>query len=209
MKDLIIVGAGGFGRELLQWVKDINAQTPTWNIKGFLDDNDKALDGFECDYNVIGSIKDWKPLDNEVFALAIGNPETKVRVVEIITSKGGNFVDVIHPTASISSFCKTGKGLVMYPNTRLSPNVVIGDYVTLLSGAGHNAEVGDYSTISSYCDITGGVKLGKKVFFGSHVTVVPERKIGDSVFAAAGSVIMTNIHAGNRVMGNPAKKYEL
>ncbi len=77
MKDLIIVGAGGFGRELLQWCKDINKQQPTWKLKGFIDDNSKALDGYECDYNVIGSIKDWKPSDNEEFALAVAEPHLK------------------------------------------------------------------------------------------------------------------------------------
>ena len=57
MKDLLIVGAGGLGRELLQWVKDVNSAEATWHIKGFLDDNPNRLDGIECDYEVVGSIK--------------------------------------------------------------------------------------------------------------------------------------------------------
>ena len=50
MKDLIIIGASGFGREVLQIVKDINKAVMTWNIRGFLDDNLNALDDYECDY---------------------------------------------------------------------------------------------------------------------------------------------------------------
>jgi len=64
MKKLYIVGAGGFGRELLWWVKDINAKEPTWEIMGFLDDNPNALDGCSCDYSVVGTIKDCKPADD-------------------------------------------------------------------------------------------------------------------------------------------------
>lgn len=71
MKDLIIVGAGGFGRELLQWCKEINAVEPKWNIKGFIDDNQAALDGYECDCGVIGTISDWAPDENEEYELTM------------------------------------------------------------------------------------------------------------------------------------------
>ena len=57
MKDLIIVGASGFGRELVQWVEDINKETREWNILGFIDDNPNALDGYLCDYSIIGDIQ--------------------------------------------------------------------------------------------------------------------------------------------------------
>ena len=209
MKDIIIVGAGGFGRELLQWIKDINRINPTWTIKGFIDDNLDALNSFACDYNVIGSISNWIPHDNEVFALAIANPITKEKVVSELKSRGAKFTSVIRPTAFISEFAQVGEGIVMYPNSGINVNTRVGDFVTFLSsGLGHDAEIGDYSTISSYCDITGGVKLGKRVFLGSHVTIVPKRKIGDDAYVAAGSVVMTNIRAGNHVMGNPAHKMD-
>ena len=61
MKKIIIVGAGGFGRELLQWIKDINAQSKSggvWEIVGFIDDDLHALDGVEVDYPIVGSIRE-------------------------------------------------------------------------------------------------------------------------------------------------------
>ena len=75
MKDLIILGANGFGREVLQWAKDVNKVKPTWHIKGFLDDNLNALDGYKCDYEVLGTIKDWIPSENEEFVFAIASPK--------------------------------------------------------------------------------------------------------------------------------------
>lgn len=207
--DLIIIGASGFGREVLQWVKDINKVKKTWNIRGFIDDNLNALDNFECDYKVVGTIKDWMPRDNERFVMAIANPKIKERISGSMKAKGAIFASIIHPTAFISEFAKVGEGVVMYPNSGINVNTTIGDFVTLLSsGIGHDAVIGDYCTISSYCDITGGVIIGKRVFLGSHATIVPQRKIGDDAYIAAGSVVMTNIKAGTHVFGNPAKKMD-
>lgn len=207
MKEIIIVGAGGFGRELLQWIKDINRVEHIWNIKGFIDDNPNSLDGSNCDYPVIGSTNDYKPDNNEVFACAIANPKIKEKVVSSLKSKGAKFVSVIHPTAIIGDNIEIGEGLVAYPNSSITTNVKLGSFITLLSsGIGHDAEVDDFSTISSFCDITGGVKLGKRVFLGSHVTIIPGRKIGNDAYIAAGSVVFTNVKENTKMMGNPAKK---
>ena len=206
MKELILVGAGGFGRELLQWVKDINKVREKWLIKGFIDDNLSALDEMNCDYTIIGSIKDWAPKEEEVFACAIANPSIKEQVVTLLRSRGAKFDSVIHPSAVIGEFNKIVEGLIAYPNSVVSTHAKVGEFVTLLSSAiGHDAVVGDYSTISSYCDITGGVQLGKKVFLGSHVTIIPGRKIGDDAYVGAGSVVIKNVRSNTKVIGNPAK----
>lgn len=207
MKELIIVGAGGFGRELLQWIKDINRIQRKWIIKGFIDDNSNALSGLECEYTVIGSILDWQPKSNEIFACAIANPSIKEKVVTLLKSKGALFESIIHPKAIIGEHNNIGEGLIAYPNSCITVNVNVGNFITLLcSGIGHDAVVGDYSTISSYCDITGGVKLGKRVFLGSHVTIVPDRNIGDDAYLGAGSVVVTHVKEKTKVFGNPAKK---
>jgi sugar O-acyltransferase (sialic acid O-acetyltransferase NeuD family) len=210
MQELIIVGAGGFGRELLQWVKDINRVEQKWIIKGCIDDNLKALDNYECDYNIIGRVEDWQPQGSEVYACAIANPSIKERVVNSLKLKDALFINIIHPTAIIGDFNKIGEGFVAYPKSCINVNTKIGNFVTLLSSSiGHDAVIGDYSTISSYCDVTGGVKIGKRVFLGSHVTIVPKRNIGNDAYIGAGSVVISHIKENRKVMGNPAKKFEL
>lgn len=209
MKEILIVGAGGFGRELLQWIKDINRITPKWEIGGFLDDNLDALNDYEIDYPIVGTIQGYVPKENEVLACAIANPNIKERVIHVLKQRGAEFTSVIHPTALVSDYAKLGEGIIMYPNSGINANAKMGDFVTLLSsGIGHDAVIGDYSTISSYCDITGGVCLGERVFLGSHVTIVPQRRIGSDVYIGVGSVVMTNIKPGYHVMGNPAKKFD-
>ena len=120
MKKIIIVGAGGFGRELLQWIKDINEEKPTWEISGFIDDNTSALDGVEIDYPIIGTIEDWQPKEDEEFALALGSPELKRKIVSDFKAKGAKFATVIHPTAILTPFSKYGEGLIMFPYSKIS-----------------------------------------------------------------------------------------
>lgn len=207
MKDLVIVGAGGFGRELLEIVKNINSVNPTWNVLGFIDDNTEALDDKRCEYNVIGKISDWKVEEGQYFAMAIAKPAVKEKVAKSLLDRGAEFASIIHPKTRISESAKYGKGLVMYESSALGPDTELGDFVTLLStGIGHDAFIGDYSTISSHCGINGYVRLGKRVYVGSHACIVPSARIGDDATVGIGSVIVRNVKAGTTVFGNPAKK---
>lgn len=208
MKDLIIVGASGFGRELLQWCKDINEIEPRWNLKGFIDDNPSALDGYECDFKIIGSIKEWAPNENEEFVIALGFPAVKQKVVESLLGRGANIVTLIHPDAHIGGFCKIGKGCIIYPDTRLTVNVTVGDYVTILAQnfIGHDAVIGNYSTLFGGCSVNGHVSIGERTLLNSHASTVPSIKIGNDVNVGAGSFVVSNVRAGRHVFGNPAKK---
>ncbi|MBR2182350.1 MAG: NeuD/PglB/VioB family sugar acetyltransferase [Acidaminococcaceae bacterium] len=210
VRNLLIVGASGFGREVLQWVKDINKIENRWNILGFLDDNLNALDGYECDYKVVGKIQDWNPKGNEDFVIAIANPVIKERVVNELESKGAKFVSVIHPTALIGGFNHFGRGVVVYPYAKITVNTKIGDFVTLLgSNIGHDVVIKEYATICGLCSINGHVQIGKNAFVGSHVVIAPSKKVGNNAYVGNGSVVITNIRAGYKVYGNPAKRLDI
>lgn len=207
-KDLIIAGAGSMGREVLQWIKDINKIEKRWNILGFINDDRTALDNYACSHSIIGTIKEWQPEKGQEYVCAIADPFGKKKVTDMLKKRGAVFASVIHPAALIAEYVEVGEGLIMYPFSGITPNVKIGDFVSILgfTGVGHDVEIGDYCTISGYCELAGRVKLGKKVFLGGRTTVIPGRKIGAEAYVAAGSVVMTNIRAGYRVMGYPAKK---
>lgn len=209
MKDIIIIGAAGFGREILKYIEDINAKNPTWNIKGFLDDNLNALDGVECDYRIIGTIKDYKPKENEELALALAFPEVKKKVVEKLLSKNAKFATLIHPLANINKYSHIGIGSVVSPYSNISTNATVGDFVTVLSsGIAHDASVGDYSTLSGRCALNGHVQVGQMVYMGCGVLVAPSKKIGDNATVGMGSVVISNVKSNTKVFGNPAKKMD-
>lgn len=209
MKDIVIVGASGFGRELVQWIEDINRVSPEWNILGFIDDNIDALDGYECGYKIIGSIRDWTPSSNHFHVCALAFPKVKKRVVQMLEDRGAVFATIVHPTALVNKYAKIGKGVVVTPRSNINANAVVGDYVSILgSGIGHDAVVGDFSTLSGRCSINGHVNVGREVYVACGVSIAPSKTIGDGATIGIGSVVVNNVKAGITVFGNPAKKID-
>ena len=145
MKNLYIVGASGCGREVLNIIKDIHAiQGVRWNIIGFLDDNLNALEGIDCDFNVVGTITDYIPQENDVLALGIANPQVKENLVKILKEKGAVFETIIHPYVALGRFNTIGEGAVIYSGFGMTVNVHIGNFCTLLAcGLGHDVSIGD------------------------------------------------------------------
>ncbi len=208
MKDLIIVGAGGFGREALYLALDINKSNQQWNILGFLDDNANALEGKKCDYPIIGRISDWNPNDNQVFAMGIASPSIKEKVSKSLIKRGASFVSLIHPKASIQPYTTVGIGCIIGESATIGDNVTIGPFVHIAgSMIGQDSIIGDYSTTTGYTNIA-SAKLGKRVFVGSHAVVLNNIKVGDDAFICAGSIVFSNVKEGTQVIGYPAKKFK-
>lgn len=203
MKDLIIVCAGGFGREVYYMAKQIGK----WKIKGFIDDNVHALDGVNIALPIIGTIKDWVPSENEVFALGVSNPKTKEIIVRIMKEKGATFETLIAPHSRIIETTTMGEGCII--SGSVGDCVKIGNFVNIMgSMIGQDSEIGDFSTTTGYTNIA-SARLGKRVFVGSHAVVLNGKKVGDDAFICAGSICFSNVKAGSKVFGNPAKKMEL
>lgn len=207
MKNLVIVAAGGCGREILQWAKDINEVEERWNIKGFIDDNLNALDGLKCSIRVLSTIDAYKVCPDDEFVCCIGNGQIRKMVVEKLKAKGAVFTSLFHPNAIIADSCKIGDGVIIYPYALISDNADIGDgcIINMYSSVAHDSVLGEYCTISAHCDITGMCTLGNRVFMGSSSHIVPASKIGNDVYICAGSTVMSRVRKGNKVLGNPAK----
>lgn len=210
MKKLIIVGAGGFGREVYNWALADADCGREWEIAGFLDDNLAALDKFDYPAKIIGTIAGHQPSADEVFICAIGSPTIKRKVCELLLERSAAFVTLIHPDAVVGLNVTIGQGVVVCPNAVITCDISIGDFVVVNchSSIGHDVKVGDWTTLSGHCDVTGQAELGEMVFLGSGARILPLKKVGARATVGAGSVVISHVSADTKVFGNPARVFD-
>ncbi len=206
--NLIIVGAGGLGRETFSWLSHEIQGKPGVRIKGFLDDNPQALRDYPYLVGVIGSIMDYRPNTDESLILAILNPKIKKKIAESLIQKGADsFYTLIHPSALIGTNVRIGKGCIICPYCILTNDITIGNFVFINTNStiGHDVTVGEYTSINGKTEITGNVTVGCQCLLGVGAKIIPGRKVGDSATVGAGSVVIRNVPASVTVFGNPAK----
>lgn len=202
MKDLIIVGVGGFGREVYYLAKSLGK----WNIKGFLGNVGDDPRKFDIDLPLLGIIEDYSPQGNEVFAMGIANPFKKEKFASILKSNGANFETLIAPTAYVNPTTVLGEGCIIGGRAWIGDCNKIGNFVNIAgSSIGQDVEIGDYSTTTAHTNVPSG-KIGKRVFIGSMAVILSN--VGDDAYVCAGSIVLTKVRPGTKVFGNPAKKMD-
>lgn len=208
---LILVGAGDFAREVLWGASEVPFERRDWEVYGLLDDNpDEAaerLQRYGFDFPVLGRISDYQPADGDCFIPAIGSAKGKLATCDLIRQRGGQFINIIDPTAAIGPGAQLGHGLVVGRHVIVSVNSQVGDFTTLLSYTilGHDAVVGEGSTICAHCDINGHALVERGVFVGSHAVVLPHARVGEFATVGAGSVVLKRVKPGETVFGVPAR----
>jgi sugar O-acyltransferase (sialic acid O-acetyltransferase NeuD family) len=208
LKKLIVVGAGGFGREVLGFARSIPQNLRDWEVYGIIDDNSSALRDYDVGINIIGSIKDYCPEPDEVFTCAIAEPRLRLEICKSLLQRKANFVNIVVPSAIIGENALTGIGLIMGVFSAISVSSRVGNFTIInsYSSLGHDAFLEDGCTLSAYCEISGGAKLAEGSFMGSHAVVLPNVKVGRYVKIGAGSVVLKNVRDGVTVFGNPARE---
>jgi sugar O-acyltransferase (sialic acid O-acetyltransferase NeuD family) len=209
MKKLIIVGAGGFGREVYAWAKDHPDFGKAWELAGFIDDDAAALDRYNYPVGVIGSIKEHQPAENEVFVCAIGAPINKKKVCQSLLSRSATFVSLVHPSVILGENIQLGDGVVLCPRVTLTADISIGDFAAINchSSVGHDVVIGDWATISGHCDLTGNTRYGTGAFLATGVRIVPSKSVGEFAYVGAGAVVIQSVKDGQKVFGNPARVF--
>jgi sugar O-acyltransferase (sialic acid O-acetyltransferase NeuD family) len=204
MRNLVIIGAGGFGREVLAWAR---VALPDCTIRGFLDDNPGAGLDPRLRAPVIGKIGSYEPEPDDVFVCAVGQPRLRRLLSEKIKERGGRFATLVHPTAVVAEGAVLADGVIVCPQVLISVDARVeeGAAVYYQSSVDHDARIGPWCQISAHCDITGGARLGAGVFFGSHATILPGVSVGSGAVIGAGAVVTRDVVAGAVVVGVPAR----
>jgi len=186
-----IIGAGGMGNELKEYMKDNGME----NIHMVVEDN-------YC--------KDEIPLSkvdiNGNFIIAIGNPTVRMR----ISQNEFRFVKFISNRVFIGNECVIGDGCIIAPYSVLSYNIQLGKHciVNMNCTIGHNCRIGNFVTISPGVNISGDVRIGNNVFIGTNAAIKEKVTICDNVYIGMGTIVIKDIIKPGKYFGNPAKKIE-
>lgn len=208
MKDIVIYGSGGYGREIACLLMRINGVNPTWNLVGFIDDG--LTPGEKNEYGVVLGGKEYlnastKPLS---VAMAIGKPQTVKTIIESITNPLIDFPNIIAPDVIFmdKDNVNLGRGNIFCTGSLVSCNTHIGDFNTFndFVSIGHDATIGNYNAFMTATRVSGIVTIGDCNFFGVNSCMVQGVKVGSNTTVAAGSALMRRTKDGYTYIGVPA-----
>lgn len=205
MKSILIIGAGGLGKEAADLIRDIGG----YEIIGFLDDN-KEKKGFMVNnvivLDTIDRIDQYKDVDNIVIAIA--NPAIKKRIYECTKDIGFHYPNLVHPTVIMGSGVRMGIGNIVCAYSILSTEAVLNDFVTInpQCGVGHESELRSFTTMYWSVHIGGNTSIHEGCELGSKSCVLQGLKIADNVVLGAGAVAAKDINESGTYIGIPAKR---
>jgi sugar O-acyltransferase (sialic acid O-acetyltransferase NeuD family) len=210
--DLVVVGAGGFGRETVEAVRALNASAgvgTAWWLLGYLDD-DPALAGRLVDgVPVLGGIGELKSLPDAFVVICTGRPDnysSRARIVQALQLPAERYATIVHPAASVSTSSQVGPGSVLLAHTDLTAAVRVGSHVTVMPQVvlTHDDVIEDYATLASGVRLGGGVRVGTGAYVGAGALVREHRVVGAGSLVGMGSVVLSDIPPGEVWAGVPA-----
>ena len=209
MKDLIIFGASGFGREVAWAVERLNKVTPTWNLLGFMDDADD-IQGTEINgYKVLGKTADVSNYPDAYYVVAVGASRTREKIVSNMKTVNPSikFGTVIDPSVEMSDLVTIGEGTIICAHTIITVNIEIGSHViiNLDCTVGHDAVLQDFVTLYPSVNVSGITNIGHAVELGTGMQIIQGKTVGDYSIVGAGAVVVKDIPAKCTAVGSPAK----
>lgn len=207
MRDLTIFGTGGFAREVLQVVLDLNDDQPAWNVLGFLDD-DRSQHGQELhDLPILGGA-DWLQGRGSVWSsVAVGSAVSKRRVIKHLERLGvRSFATLVHPSAWSGRGVEIGDGAIVCAGNLLTTDLTIEEHVivNLDCTVGHDSRIERYATVYPGVHVSGDVVVGEGTELGTGTSIIQGARIGRWSIIGAGSVVVKDIPSNVTAVGAPA-----
>ncbi|SNC67994.1 sugar O-acyltransferase, sialic acid O-acetyltransferase NeuD family [Hymenobacter gelipurpurascens] len=209
LPQLVILGAGGLGREVLVLARQINEVQPTWEIKGFYDDQSPVAPtihglpylGTSADLNAI-----QEPLQ---VVIAVGNGQSRAKLVNKLTSPLITYATLVHPGVAcrpyqqlqIGAGCIIGQGCILTCDIRLGHHVLLNLGCTI----GHDAVLEDFCSLMPHANVGGEAHLETGVYLGTNATIINQVRVGARTIIGAGAVAVRDVPADCTAVGVPAQ----
>lgn len=208
MKNLIIIGARGFGRDIYSLALECSDYQKDYQIKGFLDDKKDALDEFHSYLPILDSYENYIVKTDDVFICAFGDVLSKKKCIQMILDKGGKFITLVHPSAHVDATAKIGIGSIVLNNAFVGAGSNIGDFVLIQVSTviGHDVKIGNYSRIDCHAVCVGGIILEDEVTIHTSAIVNHNVVVEKGAHVGAGSFVIRKVKENTTVYGNPARK---
>lgn len=207
MKNIAIIGAGGFGREVKMLIDQINEVRPIYEIIGFYDDKEynEPINGLPW----LGKIADANETDQMLsLAISVADPVTKKMIVESLSNPNLSFPNLIHPNAIVGrDDVIFGKGNIVCAGCIITVNICIEDFVimNLSCTVGHDTTIKSYSSFMPSVNISGEVLIDEGVYAGTGAKIINQLTIGKYTIVGAGAVVAKTLPAHCTAVGFPAK----
>ena len=208
MKDIVIVGSGGFAKEVAFLIDEINKVEQRWNILGFVDNKEGGYNG---KYKIIGN-DDWLIHLKKKIAVvfAIGTPQLAERIQKNISvNKYAYYPNLIHPNV-IGDWqrIKIGKGNVICASNIFTTDIKIGDFniINLDCTLGHDCEVGDFNILNPSVNVSGGVRIGSLNLIGTNSTILQNKTISNEIIIGGSSLVTKDVLEKGVYVGQPIRK---
>ena len=206
MKKIVIYGAGGFAKEIIWLIEEINNVNKEWELLGLIEDNEENFGKEINGYKILGGRDYLKSLSDDIFVvIAIGDGNIRKKIFENFPNK--KYATLIHPNVKISSTNKIGEGSIICAGCNLTVNIIIGNHsnINLNCTVAHDCKIGDFVSIFPQVAISGNVKIGSNTTIGTGSAIIQKLKVGENVTIASMSNVTKNIPDESIGLGNPIK----
>lgn len=209
-RQLLLVGAGGFGRETAEAVRAVNAIRPTWRLAGFLDDDPEAQGHVVGGVPVVGPIEAVHDHPDAAVAICTGRPDnytTRRVIAQRLGLPDERYATVVHPSATVGCSCRVGAGSVLLAHVDLTADVAVGRHVAVMPQVvlTHDVRVGDWATLASGVRLGGGCDVGEEAYVGSGACVREGLTIGRRALVGMGCVVTRDVPDERLWFGAPAR----